>query len=286
VPTFSEWLRASWADFRRRWGVLLAVAGTGGAVTLLAVFVPLFAALLATLSGLRSPAVWGAATLVALLAGLWLSTWAQAAMVLAAHGDAPSSECLSRAWRLTPAFAWTLTLVLAAVGGGWFLLLVPGMVLSVLLFSAPFYEASGEASGLRALELSWARVRPRFGATASRLAAAGILTAAPGFVPWVGWIVMLFWSPFGMAATARLAEDLRAADPAPAEVPRLGPAVAALTGVLLAGTLAASWLAVRATRAAIAMAGGPQGLAGALSPRDVANLRDLLRQAGVPEIQP
>ncbi|MDE2490976.1 MAG: hypothetical protein KGM24_09010 [Elusimicrobia bacterium] len=92
-------------------------------------------------------------------------------------------------------------------------------------------------------------MRPHYGRTARRMLAATVLTAAPGIVPYVGWIVMLFWAPFGAVAMARLAEDLRAAEPAPEAPGRLGGLVAALGVVLLLGCGAAIWSGVRTVRA-------------------------------------
>src|ERR1035437_4244919 len=65
MPSFADWLRASWGDFRRRWSVLLAVAGTGGAATLAAGFLPFIPAALATLLGVGPAwAVWVSAAVV------------------------------------------------------------------------------------------------------------------------------------------------------------------------------------------------------------------------------
>src|ERR1039458_9388266 len=95
MPSFADWLKASWEDFRRRWAVLLAVAGTGGAVTLAAGFLPFLPAALATLFGVGPAwAVWGSAAVVSLSAVLWFSTWAQAAMMRAAMTDETARECL------------------------------------------------------------------------------------------------------------------------------------------------------------------------------------------------
>lgn len=267
MPPFSDWLQGSWEDFRRRWGVLLGVMGVTGIATMVAGFVPFVPAALASAFGV-GPAwvVWTSATVVSLLAVLWLSTWGQAALIVAAQGDEPAGKVLSLAWSKTPAFAWTLTLVLLALSGGWFLFLLPGLLLSVMLFSAPFVQAAGEAEGLAALGVSWARVRPRFGAVALRLFAAGVFAAAPGYIPYVGWLVMMFWAPFGVVATARLARDLREAEPAPAAPSWLGGLVAALSVVFVAGTAAVGMAAQRAYAAAAREFGSPDGAISRLKP--------------------
>lgn len=275
MPSFSDWLRGSWEDYRRRWAVLLAVAGAGGAASLAAGFAPFVPAALATAFGAGPAwAVWGSASLAAILLILWLTTWTQAAMLRAALTEEKAGACLSRSWGQTAAFAWVLTLVLLSVVGGYFLLLVPGVLLSALFFAAPFSLILGEADGVRALGLSWARVRPRFGAVAGRMFAAGALTAAPGWIPYVGWAIMMFWAPFGVVALARLDRDLRAAEPAPEAPPWTGRAVAGLSAVFVAGTAAFVFLAARAAESEIRTFNEPGGLASRLRPETMQALLD------------
>lgn len=270
MPSFADWLKASWGDFRRRWAILLAVAGAGGAATLAAGFVPFIPAALATAFGVGPAwAVWGTASVVSLSAVLWLSTWAQAALMRAAMTDETARECLSLAWSQTSAFAWVLSLALLAVVGGYFLFIIPGLILSVMLFAAPFCQISGEAQGGRALGMSWARVKPRFWTVALRLLAATAITAAPGWVPYVGWIVMMFWAPFSFIAMARLDKDLRAAEPDAAAPTWMGTAIAGLTAVVLIGTVVASFVAVRVVTAAVRDFNAPGGLASRIHPETV-----------------
>lgn len=275
MPSFSQWLKASWVDFRRRWAVLLAVAGVAGGGTLVAGFLPFVPAALASAFGVGPAwAVWGSAWLVSMAAVLWLSTWAQAALMRAALTDETRSQCLSTAWKQAGPFAWVLSLALLAVVGGYFLLIVPGMILSVMLFAAPFCQISGEAEGARALGLSWARVKPHFGTVSLRLLAATAITAAPGWIPYVGWVIMLFWAPFSFIAMARLDKDLRAAEPEAKAPEWMGGAIAGLTAVVLVGTVVASFLAVRATMAAVRDFNSPGGLASRVSPETARDLLD------------
>jgi len=275
MPSFGDWLRASWEDFRRRWAILLAVAGTGGAATLAAGFLLFIPAALLTVFGVGPAwAVWGSAVVVSLAAVLWLSTWAQAAVMRAAATDEPTRECLSTAWGQTAAFAWVLSLALLSIVGGYILLILPGLLLSVLLFAAPFCQITGEADGARALGLSWARVKPHFWTVAGRLLAATLLTAAPGWIPYVGWIVMMFWAPFSFVAMARLDKDLRAAEP-DAEAPAwIGSAIAGLTAAFLLGGTAATFAAVRVTQAAVREFNAPGGIASRLRPETAQALMD------------
>jgi len=240
MPSLKDWLRASWDDFVRRWPTLMAVAGVGGAATLLGAFLPLLAAGLAVLMGVDSMTAFGLGGSVALAVGLWLSTWTQAAILRAALFEEGAAEVLSRSWDMTAAFCWVLTLFLLAVGGGFFLLLIPGLILGVLFFFAAAYQMSGEAEGMRAMELSWARVRPRMGEAGWRLTLTGLITMAPGWIPFVGWIIAPFWAPFGIVASARLARDLRDAAPQ-AQAPRLAGLVSVLSLVCAVGVGFSCW---------------------------------------------
>lgn len=249
LPSVEDWLSASWADYRRRWLPLMAVLSVGGLITAFAVLLPLAPAALASFSGLVPPwLAWGGAFLVSLLAGLLLSTWAQAAAVLAATRDAGVSESFAEGWRRTPAFAWVLSLAMLAAGGGLVLLVVPGLILGVLLFFAPYYQMSGESTGLAAVELSFARARPHLAAVSGRLALIAAIIWIPSLIPWVGWLIGPLWAPIGLVACGRLADDLKALAPAP-ELPRLGGAVAALSAVLILAACGTGWAAARAAAA-------------------------------------
>ena len=228
----------------------MAVLAVGALATAAGALLPLLPAGIATALGLGSPwLVWGAAVFVALLLGLWLSTWAQAALVRAAAADEGAADALAAGWRQTPAFALVLSLVMLAAGGGFILLIVPGLLLSALLFFAPFYQLSGESGAMAALELSYARVRPVLGPVSLRLALALVIAAVPAWIPWIGWLIGPLWAPFGLVACARLAADLKTLTPSPLREPWLGPAVAALSAVFVLAFGAGSWATARGVSA-------------------------------------
>jgi hypothetical protein len=136
-----------------------------------------------------------------------------------------------------------------AVGGGFIALILPGLVLSALVFFAPFYQLDGEERGMGALELSCARVRPQFGAVSGRLALAALIAWLPSWIPWVGWLIGPLWAPFSLVACARLAADLKALSPSP-ERPSLRIPVAVLSVLFVVTCLASTYQAARRARAA------------------------------------
>lgn len=248
MPSIDEWLRRSWARFAQRWWELLAASGTAAAITMLAAFLPVLAAMAAASTGRWNPwAVWGVAGFVSLLLALWLSTWAQAAAIVAAMGTDDWGTCLRRSWELTPAFAWSLSLVLLGAGGGYFLFFLPGLWLTGLLFLAPFYALGEGAHGVASLELSWRRVSGRWWDVAGRLALAALIPFLIGLIPFVGWLLGMVAGPYSLVMLALLAEDLKASDPGDARpAPPLGLALAALALLFAAGTfftVKAGWAA-------------------------------------------
>ncbi len=244
MTTVEAWIARSWERFKRRWWVLLAASGIAGAATLLGGFIPSLAGMYAAGLGRWSPwLVWSVAGGAALLLVLWLSTWAQAAALEAAAGEADIRECLVEGWRKTGPFAWTLSLVLLAGGGAAFLLFLPGLWLTPLLFWAPFITLTEGTGGIAALETSWRRVSGRWWPVAGRLAIVAVVPFAVGLIPVLGFFLSLAAGPFTLVMLADLAEELRASDPGPAApAPRLAWPVAVLSGVFLG----ASWFVIKA----------------------------------------
>ncbi len=227
----------------------MTVIAVGGLATAAGAVLPLIPAGLAAVFGVGSPwLIWSAAAFGSLLAGLWLSTWAQAAAVRAASGDEDAGQALRLGWGQTPAFAWVLSLAMLAAGGGFVLLIVPGLILSVLLFFAPFYQIAGEDHGMGAVELSFARVKPLLGPVSTRLSLVVLITWLPSWIPYVGWLIGPLWAPFALVACARLADDLKMSAPAP-ERPSLGAAIGALSFVLVVAMLVSTWAATRSAMA-------------------------------------
>ncbi len=286
MPPFTDWLRACWSDYRRLWGRLMTVLGVAGAATLAAVAIPLIPALM--LAVLRIGPLWavvGLGAAASLTAALWASSWGQAAALRVVRYDEPPADSLSRAWGQTAAFGWVVTLTFLAMGGGFALFVFPGAVLTVLLFFAPYYEISGEGAGIQALGLSWARVAARPADAVLRLLAALILAWAPSQIPLVGWLIAMVWAPFGLVATSRLADDLRAASPDARSPEWMGRAVAGLSAVLLIGLLGASIGAAYLARRALPMASGMVGrlMAGGLDPASGQALLAVAQGTATPE---
>lgn len=238
MTSIEDWIGRSWERFKRRWWVLLAASGIAGAASLLGALIPALAGYY--VAGLGRWSVWavtGFSSVLSLLVLLWLSTWAQAAALEAASTEDDIRTCLADAWVKTGPFAWTLSLVLLACGGAFFLFFLPGLWLAPLLFWAPFITMSEGTGGVAALETSWRRVTGRWWAVAGRLALICAVPFAIGLIPILGWLLSLAAGPFTFVMLAELAEELRRLDPGPeAPAPRLALPVAALSVMFLGGS--------------------------------------------------
>jgi hypothetical protein len=213
-----ELLERSFQRFKRVGWPLLGIGGVGAALTLASVMLPLCAASLywAFSSG-PSPLCWFLAGLVGVSAALWLTSWAQAAMVEAAldvSGEPVTvSRCYRASWPKVGAFSWVCVLFFCAAAGGLFLLVVPGVFVGVAWAFAPVVVVAEGVGGPKALARSFGYVRGRWLAVFLRLLLLGALTSAVSAIPVVGALAGAVAAPFVLLATVVLYEDLRRTAP-------------------------------------------------------------------------
>lgn len=230
----------AWLLYRGRFAVLMGVMGLGGLATLAGFVLPLSAVYLYAGWG-ASWALWAAGATVALSAGLWLASWAQAALLEALlHPEAGVEACCRDSWGKILPFSWVCLLYIVAVFGGFYAFVLPGLYLSVALAYAPVVCVAQGKGGLASLRESLRLVEGRWWATLGRLSAAAGVSAAPGFVPAAGPVLSMAFTPFSAAVVAVLYRHAgRTAHSAgPGFWPR-----AALWAVP-AGLLIASWMTV------------------------------------------
>ncbi len=243
--TFSE-ARRLFAD---RFALLLAVGGTGAAGCMLALFLPLLAALLLT-GFMPSIVMWSAASVVAVSAVLWGASWMQAAMIEAVLDPQikPSwTECYRVSWPKVAGFSWVCILFFVLVCGGFFFFLAPGVFLGVALVFAPVIAVADGIGGMGALTRSMDLVRGRWSPVALRLVLGGLAGAAPGMVPYVGWLLGGLAAPFSMVWAVVVYKDLCALPPkgdAPAGWRARWPLILAAGGLLVA-----SWMTMQTAQA-------------------------------------
>jgi hypothetical protein len=277
MTAIEQWLQQSWDRFLVRWGAMFIVMGVTGAATLLAGFIPILIASVLTVVGMESLwLIWGFAGVTSLLAVFWLSTWGQVAVLIVAMTDESPEKCLAIGWKKTDSFAWVMTLVMMAVAGGWFLLMVPGFVLSVLFVLAPVLVISDEARGLQALALSWGRVRPHFTSVAIRIFIIALAVWIPGLIPYIGWLITMLWAPVAFIALVQMGNDLRQNVLQPKSPPWLSGLVIGLSLLFLGGTVFLTMAGIKAVQTLARSMNDPGGLASRVKPETAQALIDAI----------
>ncbi len=120
------------------------------------------------------------------------------------------TDSLKASWgRIGPLY-WLLVFVpFIAVYGAYFLLIVPGLVITVWYFIGLFVFAREDLRGLSALLKGREYVRGRGFPVFGRVAAVYALSVLLGLVPFVGGLLNLLYMPFMMIFICLVYEDLR-----------------------------------------------------------------------------
>ncbi len=220
LPSIGDMLSESWKLYVDRLWLLLTVGGIGAAASMLAVFLPFLGALIVTAFP-PSPIVWVVGSLVAASAALWGASWAQIAMIealLDPQNKPDWRQCYRLSWSKVVAFSWVGILFFVLVVGGLFAFVVPGMFLGVAMVFAPVVVVAEGLAGWPALRRSTELVSGRWGAVALRLFVAGLLSALPAKIPFIGWLLGGLATPFAMVAVIVVYTSL-ARLPAPEKEP-------------------------------------------------------------------
>ncbi|MCX5795690.1 MAG: hypothetical protein NTY77_09375 [Elusimicrobia bacterium] len=214
LPSFDVMFQRALLIYRARWRTVASIIAIGAAATLAAaVVVPLllFLVLLRQAPGRSWEAfIFSTACAVFLASAVFL--WAQVALGLCLvdpERGPGAKECFDAAWARMAGFAWVCLLVGAACAGGLFLLVVPGLVLSVYLCFAPFIYLSEGIGGFDALLKSCHYIRGRFWPVTGRLTAFWVPAAATAFVPFAKGPARLVVMPFVLIGSALLLAELR-----------------------------------------------------------------------------
>ncbi|MDD5628394.1 MAG: hypothetical protein PHU21_04985 [Elusimicrobia bacterium] len=214
LPGFGFLFKRAGLIYRERWRTIFSIIVVGAAATMAAaVFVPLI--LLFFLLRHAPGQSWDAFIFCGVCAAFLASAvfvWAQAALGLSLidpDRGPGAKDCFEAAWAKIPGFAWVCILAAAACTGGFFLLIVPGLVLSVCLAFAPLIYLGEGVGGFAALLKSCHYVKGRFWAVAARLGALCAPTAATSLVPLGRGTARLAVMPLTFIGAALLLAELR-----------------------------------------------------------------------------
>jgi zinc-ribbon domain len=145
-----------------------------------------------------------------LIAVLIASLWGQTALVFAVTDDALTSrEALEKGWHRLGTFAWLSLLMGFIVMGGFWLLIVPGLIFLVWFFFGQFFLAGDDERGMNALLKSKAYVKGHFFAVLLRLFVVWLIGVALGMLPLIGPILSALFVPFAMIFAFLVYRELR-----------------------------------------------------------------------------
>jgi len=201
--------RESWALFQRRCSTLIALF----LLALVAAAVPL--ALSAGLAVLVAGAAGGTAFVLLLglgaVAGLACGLWCYGGFLAAVVDDTLDLKgALARGKEMILPLAWISFLTGLIIGGGYLLLIIPGLIFTVWFFSAQLLLPAEGVRGMDALLKSREYLRGQWLNVALRLLLIWAASAVVGAIPFIGPLVAVIFFPFVVIFHYLIYRDLRA----------------------------------------------------------------------------
>jgi len=132
------------------------------------------------------------------------------------------TEALSRGWSKLCPFIWVWSLVGFIVTGSFFLLIVPGILLGIWFFFAPFVLAGEDEKGMNALLKSKEYVKGQWFPVCGRLGAISLISFGLGLIPVVGALAGIVFTPYFLVFGKLIYDDLKAMKGESVAYPRSG----------------------------------------------------------------
>ena len=212
LSRISDLFTKTWDIFKRRFGSLVAlylltivffalVFGLFfGAGYLLSTVFPEARLLLLATSGV----IGGVAGCIALF-------WGLSAVICAVSDETLGiRDSLEAGSKKLWSFIWIFTILSYIVTGGFLLFVIPGIIFSIWFFFSQFILAREDERGMNALLKSKEYVKGYWFDVFLRMLIIWIISAVIGGIPFVGWILSLFFMPFAMIFSFLVYEDLKA----------------------------------------------------------------------------
>jgi len=208
LPDIGDLFKESWQLFQRRFAVLIGLY----LLTMVAFMLPVGISIgIAILAGM---AMGGGAVVLAglfgLLVGLYLGFRCFAAFLHAVIDEQLAfGAALEKGKELVFPLGWIGFLTSFIIGGGFILLIIPGIIFMVWFFFAQFILVKEEAHGMSALLKSREYVRGEWFNVALRLLLVWAASVLLGIIPLAGPILAVAFFPFVMIFHYLLYRDLR-----------------------------------------------------------------------------
>jgi len=143
-------------------------------------------------------------------ATIWCANWALTALFTAiADNTCGIKEAFRCAKPVTLAHIWLTMLMGLVIAGGYMLLIVPGVVLTVWFFFAPLILINEDVRGMEALLKSKEYVRGRWLGVCWRLIAIWFISVVISCIPVIGQLLAFLFIPFSFVCSFLIYQELR-----------------------------------------------------------------------------
>ncbi|RQW82565.1 MAG: hypothetical protein EHM79_18070 [Geobacter sp.] len=209
MTDIGELFRQSWQLYQKRFVTLILLY----LLTMLAVIIP--TALAVGLAFVMTLIAGGVAFFVTvslgILVGVACSLWCYSGFLCAVVDDTLRLEdALTRGKELLLPLAWIFLLTAFIVTGGYFLLIIPGVIFTVWFFFAQFIVPGENVRGMEALLKGREYVRGHWLDVALRLFLIWVVSCVVSFIPFFGMILAVLFFPYVMIFHCLIYRDLRA----------------------------------------------------------------------------
>jgi hypothetical protein len=137
--------------------------------------------------------------------------WGLAAVICAVSDETLGiRESLEAGSKKLWSFIWIFTILSYIVTGGFLLVIIPGIIFSIWFFFSQFILAREDERGMNALLKSKEYVKGYWFDVFLRMFIIWIISAVISGIPFIGWILSLFFIPFAMIFSFLVYEDLKA----------------------------------------------------------------------------
>jgi uncharacterized membrane protein len=145
------------------------------------------------------------------VAGCIAMFWVLSAVICAVSDETLGiRESLETASKKLWSFIWIFSILGYIVTGGFLLVVIPGIIFSVWFFFSQFILARENERGMNALLKSKEYVKGYWFEVFLRMFIIWIISAVIGGIPFIGWLLSLFFAPFAMIFSFLVYEDLKA----------------------------------------------------------------------------
>jgi len=209
MTDIGELFRQSWELYQKRFVTLILLY----LLTMLAVIIP--TALAVGLAFLMTLIAGGIAFFVTvslgILVGIACALWCYSGFLCAVVDNTLRLEdALTRGKKLLLPLAWIFLLTGFIITGGYFLLIIPGVIFTVWFFFAQFIVPGENVRGMEALLKSREYVRGRWLDVALRLFLIWVVSGVVSLIPFFGMILAVLFFPYVMIFHCLIYRDLRA----------------------------------------------------------------------------